>query len=154
MLQQMSITGNWVLGILLIIESVSDFKKKEVNLMATVLLFLVGIVRFAMIGNESEVFITKELSRIVVFLISVIPGMIILIISIITKGSIGMGDGIVVTGMGLWMPTEELLKVLIAGFFLSSIYAVFCCCVRKKGMRYEIPFIPFLLMGYIVGGVW
>ncbi|HKL80101.1 MAG TPA: A24 family peptidase [Mobilitalea sp.] len=67
-----------------------------------------------------------------------------------TGGKIGMGDGLLlgVTGIGLgfWENLELFALSLFAAAIVSIILLAFKLADRKK----SIPFVPFLLIGYII----
>ena len=73
-----------------------------------------------------------------------IPGVMLLLLSIITKENIGYGDGLTVIVLGLWTGIWFTFYVLCAGLMLSGVYAAIYL-VKKKGET--IPLIPFLLIG-------
>lgn len=75
---------------------------------------------------------------------SMIPGIILLLLSIITKENIGYGDGLTVAVLGLWTGIWFSFYVLCVGLMLSGICAVIYL-IKKK--RETIPLIPFLLIG-------
>lgn len=73
-------------------------------------------------------------------------------ISMLTKGALGMGDGWLMMALATAMETEEFLTMLLAGMAGSAVWAGVLLAVLHKGKDTEIPFVPFLLLGYI-GGV-
>ena len=80
-----------------------------------------------------------------------IPGGMLLLLSWITKESIGYGDGMAVMVLGLWLGGWFTLQVLGIGIILSGIYAGIRLARRKKD---AIPFIPFLLAGMEVALIY
>lgn len=76
--------------------------------------------------------------------IDLLPGGMLVLISLLTGESIGYGDGAVVMILGLWAGGEFAFSVTVAGILLSGFYGGFCLLKRKKD---PIPFVPFLLLG-------
>lgn len=111
-----------------------DIRKKEIPVLV-ILLFAFGAILF-------RVFFKHILWNEIVM--SLIPGSLFLLLSLLTKESIGYGDGLTVLVLGLW--TGGWFAALTAGMgiILSGIYGVFCLMFQKRG---PIPFIPFLLFG-------
>lgn len=72
-----------------------------------------------------------------------------IVISKITGGKIGMGDGILlcITGMGLgfWGNLELFGIALFFAAVVSILLLIFRLADRKK----SIPFVPFLFFGYV-----
>lgn len=75
---------------------------------------------------------------------SLIPGIVLLLLSVMTKESIGIGDGIVVMMLGLWIGGQMAFLVVCLAVWTAGIFATICL-IRKK--RELIPFVPCLLMG-------
>lgn len=76
-------------------------------------------------------------------------GVIILVLSKLTRGGIGMGDGLllIVTGLflGIWKNTE----LLLGSFFLAALFSIVLLIAKKADRKKEIPFIPFLLLSFL-----
>lgn len=72
------------------------------------------------------------------------PGGLLLLLAILSKESIGYGDGIAVLVLGLWTGGWFTLTVVCAGIMLSGIWGMICILRKKTD---PIPFIPFLLLG-------
>lgn len=79
-------------------------------------------------------------------------GCFFLAVSIVTKGAVGMGDGWLIMALGLALEMEEFVTVLLAGLLCCAAWAGILMSVFQRGRNTEIPFVPFLLVGYI-GGV-
>ena len=76
-----------------------------------------------------------------------------LVISLLTKGALGMGDVWIILVLGMYLEVWKLLLVLMSGLFLAAMYSGWCLLLGKKKRKSEIPFVPFLLFGY-AGGLW
>lgn len=88
-------------------------------------------------------------------IIAMLPGMILLIVSMITKQQIGYGDGMIILIMGLYIDIDDILSIVLSSFLLSSIAAIILMMVFKKKKNFEMAFSPFLLIGYgLVKGVY
>jgi len=76
-------------------------------------------------------------------------GLILLGISFITRGQIGMGDGLIVciTGMSLGFTKNAML--LGFGLFGSAIFSMILLSFKLANRKKTIPFVPFLLCGYV-----
>lgn len=77
-------------------------------------------------------------------------GAAVILLSIITGGKIGMGDGILlcITGLslGFWGNMELFCLALMLAAGLSIILLV----LQKADRRMSIPFVPFMLAGYLI----
>lgn len=76
-------------------------------------------------------------------------GLLFIGISRLTRESLGYGDSILITILGIYIGVWNLMYVLLIAFLLSAICAVLIlikfCFHRKKAL----PFIPFLTVGYM-----
>lgn len=84
-----------------------------------------------------------------------IPGVLLLILGCLTKEAIGYGDGFLVISLGIMLGLRATLFICLIAFFLSAIAALcVMLLVRIKGKRaftkQSLPFIPFLLIGYVI----
>lgn len=75
---------------------------------------------------------------------SLIPGVFLLFLSVISKESIGFGDGLAVTVLGLWVGSTKTFIILCIAWTMAGVFAVICLIKKWKE---PIPFIPFLLVG-------
>lgn len=73
-----------------------------------------------------------------------IPGMFLLVLSVVSKESIGLGDGMAVAVLGLWIGGIKAFLALCIAWTLAGVFAVKQLMRKRKE---PIPFIPFLLLG-------
>lgn len=71
-------------------------------------------------------------------------GILLLLFSYVTREQIGYGDGFLVLVLGMWMDMGQLCNMLFIAAIISFLTAV---CLKKR----ELPFVPFLTVGYIIG---
>ena len=124
---------------------VFDIKRKKIPVYMLIILAAAGIISNFTVG---EFDIEKRI-------IAMLPGMILLIVSMITKQQIGYGDGMIILIMGLYIDIDDILSIVLSSFLLSSIAAIILMTVFKKKKNFEMAFSPFLLIGYgLVKGVY
>lgn len=78
-------------------------------------------------------------------------GIFMLLINLVTRGQIGAGDGLIVSIMGMGLGFAQMAFILANSLFGSAVFAIGLIIFRKAGRKRAIPFIPFLLIGYIGG---
>ena len=124
---------------------VFDIKRKKIPVYMLIILAAAGIISNFTVG---EFDIEKRI-------IAMLPGMILLIVSMITKQQIGYGYGMIILIMGLYIDIDDILSIVLSSFLLSSIAAIILMTVFKKKKNFEMAFSPFLLIGYgLVKGVY
>lgn len=77
-----------------------------------------------------------------------LPGCVMLLLAWFTRESIGYGDGFVVLCLGCFLDVWEVLNICMAALTLSGLAALFLLLVKKKNRKTQMPFVPFLLVGY------
>lgn len=133
-----------LLGMILLILAIVDMKYREIS---NIWLILSGVGVIALILLNSLLFHYNfsMLSAIGGMLI----GLMIILISKITREKIGIGDGITLCitgfGLGIWVN----IQILMYALFLSALYAVYLIVFRRVSKDHTIPFIPFIFVGYI-----
>lgn len=72
-----------------------------------------------------------------------------LLLSILTEGQIGRGDGVVMGSImlaaGLWEGAACIFLGMVYAFLAAVILVVFC----HKRRDYRMPLVPFLMLGYV-----
>ena len=78
-------------------------------------------------------------------------GLIFVGISIFTEDAVGLGDGWLIMALGTVMQPVELFSVIFIAVMCSAVWAGITLAIfHRKGCT-EIPFVPFLLIGYLGG---
>ena len=142
-------TGHIFICIFLALCAICDIKRKSVN----GLLLLCGAAVSA--GLTVAGLITGSLT-VQGVLSGLADGGIILLISVLTKERIGRGDAYIVCICMPLVGAVEGLAILLAAFVLAAAAAGVCLAVKRCSLRFEIPFVPFLLGGVIAvmaGGI-
>lgn len=79
-------------------------------------------------------------------------GILFLLLSLGSKGAVGMGDGWVLLALGCMLETEEYIRLTGFGILLAAVFSGVLLLGCKKSRKTEIPFVPFLFLAYL-GGV-
>lgn len=123
----------------LILASWSDIKRREISTSLIIVFGIIGIVLFFIQNRQSFYSLMCGL----------LIGVLVILLSCITHGEIGIGDGLILIDTGVYLGGFMNLELLIGGLLLS---ALFSCLVFifKKNIKQEIPFVPFLLISYLI----
>lgn len=130
----------YVLLVLLIICAVEDWKRKEVNVVYILLFGIVGVILHLLYPNCS----------VYSMLFGLLLGIGIVGISILSRGSIGMGDGILLVVTGVYLGGYGNLELFLTGMLFVGIWSLGLLVLKKKKRKERIAFIPFLLAAYAV----
>jgi len=127
-----------VLGILLVL-SVIDIKKRSITVVGPVILVVVGLIFNVISGLDY-----KDM------LLPCMVGVFMIIVSKISRESIGFGDSLLILSLGVALDFETFIQTLLVGMMWVCLYSLMLIIVFKKGKKYRVPFIPFLAAGYII----
>ena len=72
-------------------------------------------------------------------------------LSLLSKGRIGMGDALMVLVMGAFIGFRQTVGELLAALFFSGLFSLGLVIIKKCGKEKELPFVPFLAAAHIVG---
>lgn len=117
-----------------------DWKKKEISLLLT------GT--YGIIGLAFSIYAERPLED---WLLPFSVSLMILAVSVLTGGEIGMGDGWIFLALGTMLHTEMYVRMASIGMLIAAVYAGVLLVICKKGRKTEIPLVPFLLFGYLGG---
>lgn len=85
------------------------------------------------------------------YLASAGVGLLFLAVSLMTRGELGMGDGFLILALGTVLSLEELLTVVMLAMAGSAVCAGVLLLGFHRSRKTQIPFVPFLLLGYMGG---
>jgi len=126
-------------GVYLLIEGLRDFRTKEISLWGSLGVGLVGLLYSISVGRAWTSIILAE-----------IPGIICLLISFCTRQSVGYGDGILLCSLGMLYTFEDLLIICTIAIGFAGLMGLVLLVVFRKSGKYEIPFVPFLFIGWFL----
>lgn len=76
-------------------------------------------------------------------------GGMLLLIAKLSKGGVGYGDGLTLSACGVWLGFYENVFLLICALILLALFGTVLIMLKKAKRKDSLPFIPFLLAGYV-----
>jgi leader peptidase (prepilin peptidase) / N-methyltransferase len=128
-----------IICIWLILCSWQDIRKKKIHVILIGIGFLTILTCSFLAG---EITIWSRLAGLGL-------GILLLLLNPITRGQIGIGDGLIVSIMGLGVGFNATSFILAYGLFGSAVFSIGLILFRKVNRKATIPFIPFILLGYL-----
>ena len=125
---------------MMLVCSITDIRKQEIpawELCAFFALSAVGCI-LQFLGGDTDV---------VMMALSLLPGVLILLLSFITREGIGYGDGLVALFLGPALGLKCTGTGLILAFFASSVFSAVLLFTKRAGRNHRIPFVPFMTLG-------
>lgn len=129
-----------VLGALLFLCAIQDLLRKKIYM------WIVGVGAAAMLLCLPFCAGLPLLDR----MGGLIIGLCIIILSVITAGKIGIGDGVLLCITGLGLGFWKNLELFGAALFLAAIVSILLLVLGLADRRMSIPFVPFLFAGYLI----
>ena len=83
-------------------------------------------------------------------LLGAVVGLVMIIIGKVTGEAIGIGDGMMLVVSGIFLGFWGNMCLLITALLLVGCVALFLIVIGKKGKDYRLPFLPFLLVAYLL----
>ncbi len=136
---RLSDMGLAVFTIILIIQSYWDLRYKQVPFAVTLVAAGIGFL-LSVIGQRDCLHV----------LCAFWPGVVCLGIGKVTEQAIGYGDGLLLLAMGLYISCEDILAVGMMAVMISGMVAIVCLIFRKRRGKDTLPFVPFILMAWII----
>lgn len=128
-----------IMGAMLFLCSIQDIRYKRIRIWVVVLCAILMSICIPFLTSNSMMDRVGG---------SFVGGGVVLL-SILTRGKIGMGDGIILCatgiGLGLWVNLELFAYAL----FLAAIVSIVLLVLRLVNRKHSIPFVPFLFLSYI-----
>lgn len=121
--------------------SLWDIKEKQIPSIIIYILFLIS----------ATMMIINPLCPMLNNLISAICfGVFLLITKKILKNRIGSGDIKVIIALCSALGYPQIFNLLFTSMFLTMVFGVILIILKKANLKTEIPFIPFIFLGYII----
>ncbi|MGM0472411.1 MAG: prepilin peptidase [Bacillota bacterium] len=130
-----------LLSSLLIVSAVIDFKHQIIPNQITYTGIIVGLI-FSVLFNH--------LSFISAFWGLIIPAGFLFLITIITKGGVGMGDIKLVGMIGTYIGAKSTMMGIFLGSLIGSMIGLLLIGLKVVDWKERVPFGPFLALGNLV----
>lgn len=135
--------GIWLMMPMLTIISAEDIVAKRVSNKILIFMLAIGVL-FALVSGAAIV---------PTLLAPVIYGVVFIVMSLVSKGGLGMGDAKLMAVMSVYYGIVGMFSVLFAASVIECLISVMVL-IRTKNMRSEIPFVPAIELGAIVALFW
>lgn len=76
-------------------------------------------------------------------------GVLILVFCFFSKEALGVADGILILACGVAFGLYETVTVCFLATLFAGMFSMVILLAKKAGRKSRIPFLPFLLLGYV-----
>lgn len=132
-MQQMILLG--MLGIY----AIEDFWRKTVSVRYLPVFALIGIVLHLYLKDMT----------VLGMIFGMLSGTAVLGLSLLTRESIGKGDGILLIVTGIFLGGVDNFELLCISLFYAALFSFIMLLTGIYKKNQEIPFVPFLFLGYM-----
>lgn len=80
----------------------------------------------------------------------VMVGIAMILLSKLTQGKIGIGDGLLLCVTGLLLGFWSNMELLAIALFVASVLSIVLLALRLVNRKHSIPFVPFLFVAYLI----
>lgn len=137
-LSKINITSYIVVFAILITASIIDIKERRIPDNLIIAGLVIGLT-LALYNTEHS--LTDGLMA------GVTAGLVLLLISYITKGGIGLGDVKLFGCAGVYLGLESTVSAMLIAAVLSGLFSFVLICISPDNKKREIPFAPFIMVG-------
>ncbi len=143
-MEQIQVTKEIVIIMITVIflaaNSLIDICKKKISLLLVIVYILTWMFLLAPELAREEQFFNRLIS-------GLLPGLVLYAIGIVSRGALGLGDGMLVMPVGLYLGIKTTAIMVICAFFLAFIWGMLLLCFGRRKKEYAFPFAPFLFIG-------
>jgi prepilin signal peptidase PulO-like enzyme (type II secretory pathway) len=134
---------------ILLVIGVYDFKHK---IIPDILSLIFGLVAFVGIFFFSDYLFFPHIPTVLEFLSGILLALPFALLWLVSKGTwMGLGDAKLALGLGWLLGFSRILSGVVVAFWSGAILGIFLIAFSKKyGMKSEIPFAPFLVLGVLI----
>lgn len=122
------------------ITAFEDLRKRQVRVIEIIIFGILGVIINILYKSHSFTSIAG----------GVMIGCMVLLFSYLSKEKIGKGDGLLIIVSGLYLGFRGTLTLLWISSFLAAIIGTIIVKKYKTNKDIELPFVPFLLIGYLL----
>lgn len=146
----------WALSLLMLVTcSYTDIRRRQISVRVLIvfLILAAGLMAGACYFGDRDRIIKNVLlyelrPENVIF--ALLPGSILLVISVLTREAIGRGDVCVVGILGLMTGFDAVFVILFISMVACALCGLVFMVIKGKSKKDTLPYIPFLLGAYLV----
>lgn len=136
--QNMDVLFDVGMGALLAYITVCDMRKRMIPNRSVLMMLFITLVYLSL---KLEIAMSHILTSLMVLILFIL-------IYFVSKKQVGMGDIKLLGAMGLFLGPEKIITCIFASTLLAGCYSLVGLATKKLESKTELPFMPFILIGY------
>lgn len=133
----------------LAIESHRDIKEREISVKNTIWFAIIAILQKAGMCIFQSIDMTAG-AAVLSLLMALLPGVLLLLLSRITRQAIGYGDGLLLLVCGLYLGGKEAGVLFVTGLLILFPISLGLLISGHAKRKTQLPFAPCLLAAYLL----
>lgn len=131
----------WILeGCYLVICARSDIRSGLISVKWSCFMMLIAVLFRILCYQEALVGLSGDC----------VPGLLCMLLSVISHQSFGMGDAWIMLVSGLLLGSVKIMRLMCLSFLLGGIYGCVLFFGKKKKKEDPFPFAPCILGAYVI----
>lgn len=128
---------------LLMLSAFSDIRKKEISLWIVICMAFLSL-------SDGAIALFNGKRTIEDLAICLIPGAVMILLALLSRQSMGYGDGVIILAIGMTFGISKLFVGIAIALFTSGIMSIFLIAIRKAKRNDTFPLVPFIFAGMVV----
>ena len=120
--------------------AIQDYRKRELPVIYIGIGFGIGLILRLVIGEPT----------VLELLLGSLVGAVFLLISRLSREAIGYGDSLMIIATGASLGIIDNVLLMLCALLLAALFSIGLLILKKYKRKDEIPFLPFLLGGYVI----
>ncbi len=125
---------------LLLFASVQDLKNKKISLSLVVTVGMLSL----FYGIFESIWSSADKAE---MLYGILPGIVVIALSFITKNGIGLGDGLMILALGPMVGAKGMTIAVMTACLLSAACCMIMLVFKRITLKGSLAFLPFLTAG-------
>lgn len=122
-----------------------DIKEKQISNKILVAMLIVGVILACVTFNTSVIISS--------FVCALFTGAITYLTSLISRGGLGKGDVILLTITALFIGDLSMVYIVFLSLLAMFLFTIVALLLKKINVKSKLPYVPFLLIGTILGSI-
>lgn len=124
----------------LVFQSYEDIKRRSITVISVLIFSLLAII-FNLFTDYIGV---KDM------IFGICIGIGVTVIGILMNNAIGIGDGFLLSSLGILLGGRKCFLIFMIAISLSAITAMILLILKKVTVKQELPFVPYILGAYMI----
>jgi leader peptidase (prepilin peptidase)/N-methyltransferase len=113
----------------------------------------IGVIPVAFLGAFNTVMAVYAGSKALTIVLGLLPGIFAILVSLITNGKMGLGDGLLLMALGPAYGWYGTLGIWLVALLTGALTGICLMIFKKANIKTALAFVPFIFVGFVFGEV-